>query len=115
MKIHLILTVLLLAIAGIIGAGCATQDAKWNQRIGHFTYQQAVSELGQPATRETLADGRVSVEWVSRYNTSATSPEMDSNFYEHAASFAHTDDATGESRLNLTFSTNNILTGWSKD
>jgi hypothetical protein len=114
-KTHFILAILLLALAGITGAGCVTQDKKWNQRVGHFTYQQAVNELGQPATRETLADGRVSVEWVSRYNTSATSPEMDSNFYEHAASFAHTDDATGESRLNLIFSTNNILNSWSKD
>jgi len=115
MKINIRRVVHLLAIAGFIGAGCAAQDANWNRRVGNFTYQQAVGELGPPATRETLADGRVTVEWVSRYSASASSPEMDNNFYDHSASFAHTDDATRESRLRLTFTTNNILTSWSKD
>jgi coenzyme F420-reducing hydrogenase delta subunit len=105
----------LLAIVGIILAGCATQNGDWNRRVGNFTYQQAVNELGQPAKQETLADGRVTVEWISRYNVRATSPEMDNNFYDHSASLAHIDDATRESTLSLTFSTNNVLTSWSKD
>jgi hypothetical protein len=105
----------LLAIVGIILAGCATQNGDWNRRVGNFTYQQAVNEFGPPAKQETLADGRITVEWVSRYNVSATSPEMDSNFYEHSASLDHTDDATREGKLRLTFSTNNVLTSWSKD
>ena len=115
MKTKLGFPVRLLAIVGIILAGCATQNADWNRRVGNFTYQQAVGELGPPASQETLADGQVTVEWVSRYNVSATSPEMDSGFYDHSASLARTDDATRESRLRLTFSTNNVLTRWSKD
>lgn len=115
MKINFSLPVFALAIAGIIFAGCAAQNADWNRRVGKFTYQQAVGELGQPASQETLADGQVTVEWVSRYNVSATSPEMDSGFYDHSASLARTDDITRESRLRLTFTTNNVLTRWSKD
>jgi hypothetical protein len=115
MKTNFRFPVCVLAIVGITFAGCATQNADWNRRVGNFTYQQAVGELGPPASQETLPDGHVTAEWVSRYNVSATSPEMDSGFYDHAASFAHTDDATRESRLRLTFSTNNVLTRWSKD
>ena len=115
MKTNCCLLVLLLAIVGGSGTGCATQAEHWNRRVGHFTYQQAVSELGSPATQETLADGHVTAEWVSRYSVSATSPEMDSNFYDHSASLAHTEDTARESKLRLTFTTNNILTSWSKD
>ena len=96
-------------------AGCVTNGADWNRRVGTFTYDQAVNELGPPTTLETLPDGKVGVEWVTRYNLSAASPEMDSSFQYHTASPLQTANDYRISKLRLTFTTNSILTSWSKN
>jgi len=57
-----LLTLLALGLAG----GCATTPrVDWDSRIGNFTYDQAVSQLGQPAHHEVKADGTQSAEWIT--------------------------------------------------
>jgi len=44
--------------------GCASHPkVDWNSRIGSFTYDQAVLELGPPAAHTRLDDGTVVAEW----------------------------------------------------
>jgi hypothetical protein len=47
-------------------AGCATPRADWEGRIGVFTFDQAVAELGPPDKSATLEDGTRVADWVDR-------------------------------------------------
>jgi hypothetical protein len=45
-------------------AGCATNRIDWNSRIGAYTYDQAIMELGVPDRSATLSDGTIVAEWL---------------------------------------------------
>ena len=54
------------ALLGLIGAGCqALQQVDWDGRIGQFSYEQAVAELGRPAEEAKLPGGMRRVEWIT--------------------------------------------------
>jgi len=56
---------LLLALTGLLLGGCASKPkADWDSRVGNFTYDQAVVELGPPDRESKLSDGKRVVEWV---------------------------------------------------
>ena len=56
---------LLLAMVGLLATGCAsTPKVDWDSRVGSFTYDQAVVELGPPDRESKLTDGRKVAEWV---------------------------------------------------
>jgi hypothetical protein len=45
-------------------AGCASKPSpNWNERIGHFTFDEAVRELGPPVASTRLQDGTLVAEW----------------------------------------------------
>ena len=46
--------------------GCASTKVDWNSRIGNYTYDQAVIELGPPDKNAKLTDGTVVAEWMTR-------------------------------------------------
>jgi hypothetical protein len=47
-------------------AGCATTPKiDWNSRLGNYTYDQAVVELGPPDRSAQLTDGSVVAEWLT--------------------------------------------------
>ena len=57
--------VLLAALAGLLLTGCASEpQVDWNSRVGSYTFDQAVVELGPPDRESTLTDGRKVAEWV---------------------------------------------------
>lgn len=109
-------TVILLSVLAVV-TGCATGQMNWDTAIGHTTYEQAVYELGTPNKKETLANGQTAVEWISHYYAADTSPGVDGGFYNHAAGFGPTPPPQDYriSKLRLTFDTNSILTGWSRN
>jgi hypothetical protein len=46
-------------------AGCATTpQPDWNSRVGNYTYDQAVAELGPPAKSVMLPDGGRTSDWL---------------------------------------------------
>ena len=47
-------------------AGCATKKIDWAGRIGTYTYEQAVVEIGPPDKKEKLTDGTIVAEWLTR-------------------------------------------------
>ncbi len=102
-------------LAAVI-AGCASVHTDWNARIGHYTFDDAVKELGLPDRQAKLSTGHLVAEWVSRYptyNTVYMSPGI--NGYGPGGGFI-TSSTPGyyESVLQLTFGTNNVLTAWAK-
>ena len=51
-------------------AGCASKPTPdWNQRIGHFTFDDAVRELGPPVSSIRLQDGSNVAEWFLKHGS----------------------------------------------
>ena len=96
--------------------GCATTQTNWNSRIGTYTYDQAVIDLGPPDKQAKLDDGRTVAEWISRYNNGGNTAIV-SGLYGSPGGLGFI-QTTGpqyyESKLQLIFTPNNILTAWSK-
>ncbi len=59
-------TVLLTLGLCVFLTGCASTKIDWNSRIGNYTYDQAVMELGPPDKYAKLTDGTVVAEWMTR-------------------------------------------------
>jgi hypothetical protein len=66
MKVKLLLSLSVFAtVLALLLAGCATKpQTDWNSRVGNFTYDQAVVELGPPVAETKLSDGRRVGDWV---------------------------------------------------
>ena len=61
-------SLLLLAALVATYTGCASKPkADWNQRVGTFTFDDAVRELGPPVSSSQLQDGSVVAEWFLKY------------------------------------------------
>jgi hypothetical protein len=107
----------LLAVSGGMFAGCATHRIDWTGRVGNFTFDQAVIDLGPPDKQARLSDGRTVAEWITRYHGGSTAI-VGGGLYGYPGGIGFV-QSTGpsyyESHLRLTFSTNNVLTRWSKD
>lgn len=55
---------LLLALAFVASSGCASKPKPdWNQRVGNFTFEDAVAERGVPVASIPLQDGSRVAEW----------------------------------------------------
>jgi hypothetical protein len=117
MKTNVALKIFLFITTAMLFAGCATHRVDWNARVGAYTFDQAVVELGPPDKQAKLSDGQTVAEWVSRYN-SGSSVSIGTGFYGYPGGVGYV-QSTGpsyyESKLRLTFTTNNILTQWSKN
>jgi hypothetical protein len=107
----------LLALVAMLFAGCATTQTNWNARIGSYTYDQAIIDLGPPDKSAKLTDGRKVAEWITRYSN-GSNVAIASGFgpYPGGVGFIQ---STGpqyyESKLRLVFGTNNVLTEWTKN
>ena len=59
---------LLSAVLSLVIFGCASHpkidpNINWNERIGNYTYDQALAELGKPAVVAETSEGRYA-DWV---------------------------------------------------
>ena len=52
-------------VLGLLLAGCATPRIDWASRVGHYTYDHAVLELGPPDKYAKLADNTIVAEWLT--------------------------------------------------
>src|SRR5690348_1979923 len=68
-------TAILLLLAALL-AGCATHHPKidWAARVGVYTYDQAVVELGPPDKQAKLADGSLVADWLLHRGYTYVSP-----------------------------------------
>ncbi len=64
MKSFHILELTVVAFVLALVWGCASKPKPdWNQRVGHYTFDQAVQEMGPPVASTTLEDGSRVAEW----------------------------------------------------
>lgn len=103
----------LLVIALI--SGCATTPpVDWDSRVGHYTYAQAINELGPPNRQARLSSGATQAKWfVPTVGTIGTPVNNLNNGFgvgpnPKPGNFS-------DRYLQLTFDSNNVLTNWSKN
>src|ERR1043165_140784 len=58
-------------LAGWMLFGCASAPkVDWNSRVGVFSYDQAVAEMGPPDKSTQLSEGSTVAEWFIKHNSS---------------------------------------------
>ena len=119
-------TLIVSFLAAVFVTGCATTTtADWNSRVGHYTYAQAVSQLGPPNREVGLSDGKTAFRWFAQPAPSANrvnvgglnqpSPnnsEMNTGFGSQPV---YNNPAFNSQYLQLTFDANGVLTAWSQN
>lgn len=86
--------------------GCQTNKIDWTSRIGTYTFDDAVKEMGPPDKTATLTDGTQVCEWLT-YRGSDGGTVITSGYYGlYASSIAGSPDAY----LRLTFNPEKKLT-----
>ena len=114
---------MVLATFGVV-LGCASRpridpNINWSQRIGNYTWDQALAELGRPAVVGESAEGR-SADWVLK-----RSPQMSFGFVIGGGTFgSHVGTGVGVGTsvsppprgeyLHLAFDREGKLSAWSK-
>ena len=56
-------------------AGCVTPKIDWSARVGNYTYDQAIMELGPPDKSAKLTDGTVVADWLTHHAQTIIAPE----------------------------------------
>jgi len=102
-------SILLLLVALLI-AGCATNRIDWSARIGNYTRDQAVLELGPPDKETPLSDGTVVAEWLTRRGYAYVSGPY--GYYSGYGPYPYVTGYSPDYFLRLTFRPDGKLTGW---
>jgi hypothetical protein len=114
--------ILSLLLAVFLFGGCATYQVDWNSRIGVYTYDQTVVELGPPDRSAKLTDGTTVAEWLTHRGYSRGSTEFvygyghpyyyfPSPFYHH---YYYYDPPAPDYYLRLTFNPEGKLHSWKR-
>ncbi len=106
----------ILTLAVAFHTGCKTPPVDWDSRIGHYTYAQAVTDLGPPDRQARLSDGKVMYKWFVQ---PLVGPRFNSgmSYYGSTGFAASQTPGSGYSNqmLQLTFDADGKLTAWSKN
>ena len=106
------------ALLVLLCAGCATRPRiDWTARIGTYTFDDAVIELGPPDRQAGLQNGTVVAEWLTQRPYAYTYPSVGYPWYTgpFATPFYYTE--TGYSPgyyLRLVFGPDHKLQSWKK-
>ena len=109
---------LMMVALGLVGGCSTTPRVDWDTRIGNYTYDQAVSELGQPARQDAKADGTRMAEWLTqRGNPGSPGIGMDGGYTRPGViegPIAQGIPRTPDRYLRLTFGPDGKLTQWQR-
>lgn len=108
---------LALAVFVMLASGCATTPKPdWNQRIGAYTYDDAVRELGPSVASSQLQDGTRVADWFLKYG-SRVSFGLGSGAYTGGSSIGVEQTISPPPKahfLRLTFGPDGKLQSWEK-
>lgn len=111
-------TLIILALAFGLFAGCkSTPPVDWNARVGTYTFDQAVAELGPPDRQTKLSDDKTVAQWITHRN-GGTGFSVGTGFFSGPVGVGASQSVGSSYRdliLTLTFQTNNVLSAWSKN
>jgi hypothetical protein len=61
-----------LGLLGFLGTGCASRRVDWQARVGAYSYDDAVREMGPPEKSAKLTDGSVVGDWMTNRGMRST-------------------------------------------
>jgi hypothetical protein len=115
-----LLAALFLTVTFIVGCK-STPPIDWNSRVGHYTFDQAVTDFGPPDKQAKLDNGKTVAEWITRRNGGG-GLSIGTGFFSGGGGSGvgvgvsqNVGSASSDKTLTLTFGTNNVLTAWSKN
>ena len=68
-------------VVALVLVGCATSKINWAERVGHYTYDQAVLEMGPPDRSAKISDGSTVAEWLTYHGSPGYSYYSYSPYY----------------------------------
>jgi hypothetical protein len=98
-------------------AGCSTPKINWAERVGTYTYDQAVLDFGPPDHSATLTDKTVVAEWLTARGLSHGYGGVGSGYgpWGYGSGWqAYTVTPGLEYYLRLTFGPDGRLAAWKK-
>jgi len=106
------LSVVLFLVVAFV-TGCATAPpVDWSSRVGHYTYTQAVNELGPPNRQIRLSSGATEFKWFLQPAGGAGFGTGMNNGFGTGQGIS---PGFNNRYLQLMFDTNGVLTDWSKN
>lgn len=108
----------MLLVALPLATGCkSTPQVDWQSRVGTYTFDQAIIELGPPDREARLSDHRTLAQWIT-HRGGSTGFTVGTGFYSGPVGFGVGQSMVSPANdhiLTLTFDTNNVLSAWSKN
>ena len=107
-------------VAVLLLAGCETAPMiNWGTRVGHYTFDQAVVELGPPDKQARLTDGTTVAEWLTRRGRTVSFVSSGSGYswpYGYGPVYPATVDTATlpDFYMRLTFGADGQLKAWQK-
>lgn len=112
----------MLAVATVLQTGCVTTPPiEWASRVGAYSYDQAVIDMGPPDKLATLSDESIVAEWMTRrgryYGSSLSYGSYGYPYspYGYHPSYSMTPYSVSRSPdtfLRLVFDPEGLLTSW---
>ena len=103
-----------MALALFVLAGCATTKIDWAGRVGHYTFDQAVVELGPPDKQAKLSDGALVADWLTRRGRNAIYGTVGGSYGDPGWPAYAPVAGTPDYFLRLNFDAHGQLTAWKK-
>lgn len=107
-----------LAMFAMIVTGCSsTKKVDWNSRVGTYTFDDAVTELGPPDKQTTMSDGKKVADWVTRRAGGTSIGFGVGSYGSHGGVGVGQTVGSGyrESVTRLVFGTDGKLVSWTKN
>ena len=105
----------LVALLSLFLAGCASpKRIDWNGRVGSYTYDQAVADMGPPDKQTKTSDGSTVAEWVTG-RSGGSGLSIGTGLYGSSGGVGVSQSVGSGSRApftRLTFDTNGRLSAW---
>jgi hypothetical protein len=104
-------------LATLLFAGCVTQKVDWQARVGQYTHDQAILDLGPPDKSAKLSDGTIVDEWLTQAGRTIVAPEpyfLGPGCYFGPAVPSYTETYVPSYYLRLTFTPDGKLKAWKK-
>ena len=102
---------LILLASSLLLCGCASSKINWESRVGHYTFDQAVVELGPPDRSAKLSDGRTVAEWLLYRGRSGSAYYF---WPSYGGGWSYSDPGFPDRLLRLTFSPEGRLENWKR-
>ena len=103
-------------MVAILLAGCVTTPKiDWSERVGNYTHDQAVMELGLPDKSAKLADGTTVAEWLTQRGQIVAAPEpyfLSPGCYFGSFTPMYSEIYVPARYLRLSFGADGKLTAW---